>query len=66
MECCYWRDKQQLSLSYADQLNYLAVIGLPQQKITAIIVPNGCGKSIVLSNLACVLAPKAGHVLLNG
>lgn len=58
---------EQLSLSYGDQqiIQQLS-LSLPQQQITAIIGPNGCGKSTLLSGLARVLAPKAGHVLLNG
>ena len=34
--------------------------------VTAVIGPNGCGKSTVLRALARLLSPQAGHVLLDG
>ena len=34
--------------------------------VTAVIGPNGCGKSTVLRALARLLAPRHGHVLLDG
>jgi iron complex transport system ATP-binding protein len=34
--------------------------------VTAVIGPNGCGKSTLLRTLARLLAPRHGHVLLDG
>ncbi|MEJ2885640.1 ABC transporter ATP-binding protein [Actinomycetospora sp. OC33-EN06] len=34
--------------------------------VTAVIGPNGCGKSTLLRTMARLLAPKHGHVLLDG
>ena len=39
---------------------------LPDGELTAIIGPNGCGKSTVLKAFARTLTPRAGHVLLDG
>lgn len=39
---------------------------IPQGKMTAIIGPNGCGKSTVLKALGRILRPRNGSVYLNG
>mgnify|MGYP001019741544 CR=1 FL=1 len=39
---------------------------IPQEKITSIIGPNGCGKSTVLKAVGRILKPKGGMVYLNG
>ena len=41
-------------------------LSLQTGRITAIIGPNGCGKSTILRSLARLLAPKSGAVLLDG
>jgi iron complex transport system ATP-binding protein len=39
---------------------------IPDHGITTIIGPNGCGKSTLLRGLGRLLAPRTGHVLLDG
>jgi iron complex transport system ATP-binding protein len=41
-------------------------LAIPDQGITTIIGPNGCGKSTLLRGLGRLLAPRRGHVLLDG
>ncbi len=41
-------------------------IGIPMQRITALIGPNGCGKSTLLKSLAGLLRPRQGRVELLG
>lgn len=58
---------QQLSFSYGKhqvlkQLN----LEIPEGKITALIGPNGCGKSTFLKCIARILQPQQGQVLLKG
>lgn len=54
-----------LQLAYQDKtiVNDLSLT-IPANKITALIGPNGCGKSTVLKSLARLLKPKSGKVCL--
>jgi iron complex transport system ATP-binding protein len=56
-----------LSLSYEERLvsEHLNV-EIPEGKVTIIIGPNACGKSTMLRALSRLLAPKQGHVYLDG
>lgn len=56
-----------LSLGYGERLiiDRLSV-ELPAARITAIVGPNGCGKSTMLAGLSRILAPRGGAVLLDG
>lgn len=50
------------SINIVKQLN----ITIPKQQITAIIGPNGCGKSTILKTLARIHPAKSGEILLDG
>ena len=58
---------EKLSLSYdATPIIHSLDLETPSGQITALIGPNGCGKSMLLRGLARLLKPKVGSVLLNG
>ncbi len=57
-----------LSLAYEGKTIVVSDIELniPDHKITALVGPNGCGKSTILRGLSRLLKPKKGAVYLNG
>lgn len=58
---------ENLALAYDNTLIINALnLTIPTGKITALVGPNGCGKSTLLRGLARLLAPKRGHVYLDG
>ncbi|WP_250030851.1 ABC transporter ATP-binding protein [Paractinoplanes maris] len=56
-----------LRLGYGDRTVIESLdLTLPPGKITAIVGANACGKSTLLRSMSRLLAPRAGHVLLDG
>lgn len=58
---------EHLQISYGN-INIIEDLNLeiPKGKITAIIGPNGCGKSTTLKAMARILQPKGGTIYLDG
>jgi len=60
-------DAEGLVLAYGDRTVIDGLdLTIAAGRVTAIVGPNACGKSTLLRALARLLAPKAGHVLLDG
>ncbi|MEU1395175.1 ABC transporter ATP-binding protein [Micromonospora zamorensis] len=58
---------EDLTLGYKDRVVISALdLDVPPGKITAIVGANACGKSTLLRSMSRLLAPRAGHVLLDG
>ena len=56
-----------LSLGYRDRLVVSDLdLAVPPGKVTAIVGANACGKTTLLRSMSRLLAPRAGHVLLDG
>lgn len=56
-----------LSVGYADRMVIDGLnLSIPPGRITGIVGPNACGKSTLLRALSRLLAPRSGHVLLDG
>jgi len=58
---------EDLTLGYGDRtvIEHLDLV-VPAGKVTAIVGANACGKSTLLRSMSRLLAPRAGHVLLDG
>ncbi|MGK5519062.1 ABC transporter ATP-binding protein [Micromonospora sp. URMC 107] len=58
---------ERLTLGYSDRVVISSLdLVVPPGKITAIVGANACGKSTLLRSMSRLLAPRAGHVLLDG
>lgn len=58
---------ENLSAGYGDTLIFSDLdLAVPPGKITVIVGANACGKSTLLRAMSRLLAPKSGHVLLDG
>ncbi|WP_442931000.1 ABC transporter ATP-binding protein [Micromonospora sp. NBC_00389] len=58
---------ESLMLGYKDRVVIESLdLVVPPGKITAIVGANACGKSTLLRSMSRLLAPRAGHVLLDG
>jgi iron complex transport system ATP-binding protein len=56
-----------LTLGYADRTVIDGLdLAVPPGRITVIVGPNACGKSTLLRSMSRLLAPRSGHVLLDG
>ena len=56
-----------LTLGYTDRVVIESLdLNVPPGRITAIVGANACGKSTLLRSMSRLLAPRAGHVLLDG
>jgi iron complex transport system ATP-binding protein len=58
---------ENLTLGYGDRtvIENLDLV-VPAGRVTAIVGANACGKSTLLRSMSRLLAPRAGHVLLDG
>lgn len=57
---------QQLTAGYQHHMILKQLdVAIPSGRITIIIGPNGCGKSTLLKNMARILKPSAGRILIN-
>ncbi len=58
---------EDLTLGYKDRVVIESLdLTIPPGRITAIVGANACGKSTLLRSMSRLLAPRAGHVLLDG
>jgi iron complex transport system ATP-binding protein len=58
---------EDLTVGYKDRAVIESMdLVLAPGKVTAIVGPNACGKSTLLRSMSRLLAPRAGHVLLDG
>ncbi|OOC54146.1 MULTISPECIES: ABC transporter ATP-binding protein [Nocardiopsis] len=58
---------EELTLGYKDHVVIESLdLAVPPGRITAIVGANACGKSTLLRSMSRLLAPRGGHVLLDG
>jgi iron complex transport system ATP-binding protein len=58
---------EELTLGYKDHVVIESLdLAIPPGRITAIVGANACGKSTLLRSMSRLLAPRDGHVLLDG